>query len=82
MMTWNHRVIKDEDAGEAYYAIHECFYNNKEDAMPTSWTARTIAPLSDTRTGLLEVLERMATAVRRPILEVKDGKLVEVEPAL
>lgn len=81
-MTWNHRVIRSEDDGEAHYAIHECFYDNKADTIPTSWTENAVEVCSETRSGLLWVLAVMAEAVSRPILEVQGGKLVEVEPVV
>lgn len=79
-MSWNHRVIRTEDEGGICYAIHECHYDKKGDTVPTSWTSEPIAVLSETRTGLLWVLSKMAEAIQQPVLEAKDGKLVEVEP--
>jgi hypothetical protein len=74
---WNHRVIRSEDAGGVCYAIHEVFY---EDGKAGSWTETPVEVISETRTGLFCVLARMTEAVGRPILEVQEGKLVEVEP--
>lgn len=79
-MSWNHRVIRGEDNNEAWYAIHECYYD-KSDDVPTSWTVEPVDVSSDTRVGLFWVLAVMTEAVAKPVLEIRDGKLVEVEPA-
>ena len=81
-MHWNYRVIRsqqDRDA-EAVYAIHECYYETPGDKIPTSWTEQPADLLSETRSGLLLVMSKMAGAVGKPVLEERDGKLVEVEP--
>jgi hypothetical protein len=79
-MTWNHRVIRFEENGNVYYAIHECHYDKRGDTIPMSWTANAVNVLSETRRGLLWVLSVMTEAVAKPVLTEKDGKLVEVEP--
>ncbi len=79
-MSWNYRVIRTEDEGDVCYAIHECYYDKKGDAIPASWTKEAVEVLSDTRVGLFWVLATMTEAVARPVLEVRDGELVEVEP--
>lgn len=80
-MGWNYRVIRTfhEGTSEASYDICECHYDNKGDAIPTSWSD-PIPASSDTRTGLLWVLAVMTEGVGRPILERQGDKLVEVEP--
>lgn len=78
-MGWNYRVIRSEDDGGTCYAVHECFYDNKGDAIPTRWSAPAVV-MSETRSGLLWVVAVMTEAIARPVLEIKDGKLVEVEP--
>lgn len=83
-MGWNHRVIRWEqkvgDDIDAGYAIHECFYDKKGDTIPTSWTERPAIVMSETRGGLLAVLAQMAEAIRQPVLEEQNGRLVVVEP--
>jgi hypothetical protein len=84
-MGWNHRVIRAEQAlsgeFEISYAIHECFYDEKNGCtIPNGWTERPVGVFSETRGGLLAVLAQMADAIRQPVLEEKDGKLIEVEP--
>lgn len=77
-MTWNHRVIRSEDEGGICYAIHEVQYDKNGKA--TSWTEEPVEVLSETRVGLFWVLAVMTEGVARPILEVQNGKLIEVEP--
>lgn len=79
-MGWNHRVIRSEDETGVTYAVHECHYEKKGDTIPHSWTEQPAVVLSETRTGLFYVLAQMTEAVAQPILQVKDGKLIEVEP--
>lgn len=79
-MSLNHRVIRSKDAAGVCYAIHECHYDKKGDTIPTSWTAEPASMLSETRTGLFWVMSVMAEGIGQPVLEVRDGKLVEVEP--
>lgn len=79
-MSWNYRVIRTEEAGEPFYTIHECHYAKKGDTIPTAWTEKPADVSSDTRTGLFWVLAIMTEAVAQPVLEERDGKLIEVEP--
>lgn len=80
-MTWNHRVIRTENSGEFFYAIHECFYDSKDDLIPLNWTADSVSVACESREGLPVILAQMAEAVGRPVLAESDGKLIEVEPA-
>jgi hypothetical protein len=79
-VSWNYRVIRIEEAGEACYALHECHYANKGETIPTSWTEEPTDVSSDTRVGLFFVLAIMTEAVAQPVLEERDGKLFEIEP--
>ena len=76
MTTWNHRVIRKDGSSETWYELHECFYDNKGDAIPTSWTVDAIAPVGETPESLILCLERMIEAVRKPILVIEGDKLV------
>jgi hypothetical protein len=77
-MSWNYRVIRGGDPGGVYYAIHEVYYD--ADGEPNGWCEADA--LADTRDDLFSVLERMNEAAKKPVLEVREGKLVEVEPAI
>jgi predicted RNase H-like HicB family nuclease len=78
-VNWNYRVIRSEDGADVNYAIHECYYT-EGDPVPTSWTD-PVAVAAETRADLFWVLAEMTKAVAQPVLEIRDGKLVEVEPA-
>lgn len=75
----NYRLIRTDQDNEPCYAVHEVYYRRGTD-QPENWSAEPDGVLSDDRMGVLEVLARMADAIRRPVLEERDGKLVEVEP--
>jgi hypothetical protein len=77
-MTWNHRVIRRECTGETWYEIHECFYDSKQDEIPTSWTVNAIAPVGETPEGLVLTLQRMMDAVKKPILAIEGDTLVVI----
>jgi hypothetical protein len=79
-MGWSYRVIRSEDEAGIDYAIHECHYANKGDVIPVSWTEDAVEVAAETRTGLFWVLSVMTEAVAQPVLEIRDGKLIEVEP--
>lgn len=80
-MYWNHRVIRTEDDGEPFYAVHECHYNDGE-TIPHSWTSEPADVCSETRDGLSWALSGVAKGIALPVLEVgADGKLHELEPA-
>lgn len=79
-MSWSYRVIRTENWEGAIYALHECHYDKKGDTIPTSWSEESTDVSSETRTGLFWVLAVMTEAVAQPVLEIRDGKLVEVEP--
>jgi predicted RNase H-like HicB family nuclease len=78
-VTWNYRVIRSVDAAGVNYAIHECYYEGNN--VPTSWTADPADVAAETRADLFWVLAEMTKAIERPVLEIREGKLVEVEPA-
>lgn len=66
-MTWNHRVMRSEYAGESYHTIREVFYD--EDGNIEGWTAEPIAPQGETPEELRDELQRMLACLDRPVLE-------------
>jgi hypothetical protein len=80
-MSWNHRIIREEDADGYCYTVHECHYTNKADTVPTSWSPATTVS-AETRNELFWILAHMMAAVSQPVLEIRDNKLFEVEPKL
>jgi hypothetical protein len=52
--SWNYRVmVWNDDDGEPYYALHECYYEEGE-TEPSSWTARPVRLVGD----VYEVMRR------------------------
>jgi hypothetical protein len=68
---WNYRIIKTTKAGETLYAIHEVFY----DPMGAATDHEPV--VSEDLDGIRWQLEMMAKAREKPVLEERDGKLVE-----
>jgi hypothetical protein len=81
-MSWNYRVIRslDPDADvepEYTYAIHEVYYS--EDDGLSSWTQDPVAFFGDSLEDLRDmILIKLHRALTLPVLEVRDGKLVEL----
>lgn len=73
-MVWNHRVIRHDEGGETWYAIHEVFYEDPEDDSTASWTLTEIPPVGDSLENLRLCLQRMLMALDKPVLVIKDGK--------
>lgn len=72
MATWNYRVMKfvDEDE-EPYHQIHEVYYD--KEGHPNGYTENAVSVLStEGIDGLSWVLEKMAEALTKPILEESD----------
>lgn len=75
--TWNHRVVMKRNANETWLEIVEVHYD--ENGKLQGWSeARGIH--GETRQQLLEALDRMIRAVRKPILVVVGKKLIEARP--
>lgn len=84
-MTWNFRVIRKTrrvKLGKRYkivhsYDMHEVYYNQK--GKPTSWTEKPIdANGYENIREMQETLCRMlADSLAMPVLEIRNGRLVE-----
>lgn len=81
-MSWNHRVIvRFESNGTPYFEIHECYYEDQNREIPTSWTENAIPVHGDNIDELKETLERMLRACNTPILiETSDDIIEEWKP--
>jgi hypothetical protein len=62
--------------------MHECYYGHEGDALPTSWAPEQSPVRAGSRDDLFWTLAAMTEAISKPVLEVRDGAPVEVEPAL
>lgn len=74
-MTWNYRVIEfvDPYSMEPWRAIHEVYYD--EGGKPTSYSEHPAGVVWDTEIGDGEpsrVLEKLAMALRHPVLVERD----------
>lgn len=78
-MSWNYRIVKTNfDNGVTTYGIHEAHYYKAEDEVPHSITTEPVTCYSDSVGGLRQELERFKLALDKPVLELKDGKVLEV----
>lgn len=68
MGCWNYRVIKKFIAGEPYYSVRECYYNNREDKIPHSWSAESSNVCCNSVEELKEDLNMMLLAFNKPVL--------------
>ncbi len=77
-MAWNYRVLhKVNEIGLVYFAIHECFYDEKDDDIPNRCT---LDPIAVAGGNVRWILEHMMRAVDKPVLAWRDGKFVEWGP--
>lgn len=80
-MTWNFRVIRKTRRYKNRilhsYDMHEVYYNAK--GQPTSWTEKPIdANGYESLKEMQQTLCRMlADSLERPVLEIRNNKLVE-----
>lgn len=74
-MTWNRRIIKAVNEAGAWYRIAEVMYD--EHGRIEMWTEEPIAPLGKTLTELREDIALNEEAFKAPVLEEKDGTLIE-----
>jgi hypothetical protein len=72
---WNHRVMrKEHDNSESTYGIHEVYYKQGKANM---WTEDPVEVTGDDVQELKQTLERMLLALEKPILNFKDGSVVD-----
>lgn len=78
-MSWNYRVIRhdQENSTEIWYGIHTCFYINKEDEIPNSWSENPTTLTGSSSFELLDTLEKMKRAVTRKTLYIGNNELIE-----
>jgi hypothetical protein len=86
-MTWNHRVIRHcmaiapagEDISyaieEIWFGIHECYYENPGDEIPTSWTENAVGVIGNDIEELGKTIMKMGVAISKPVLEIDGDKL-------
>ena len=74
---WNYRVLRCEDKGEPFYTVHEVYYD--EAGKPDSWTEDPVGPHGESQADLLHGLRLFLAAWAKPILIVRDDKIVGEE---
>ena len=71
---WSFRVIKDTDINGTYYAISRIYSDDNENDPNI---AEVIAcPIADDFNGLVNQLEEMLEACKKPVLEYNTGEQV------
>lgn len=78
-MSWNYRVIRHRQAsiaasGDAY-TIHEVFYDKR--GKIDGWSD-AMHPLGETISELRSDMRYMSKALKLPVLEIKNNKLVPI----
>lgn len=64
MSTWNHRIVKTEDAFGPYFELVEVFYDKQ--GRPYGYTDATIG--GDDLKGIVQQLEWFELALTKPVL--------------
>ena len=79
-MHWNHRVLRTvHPLYGMSYAVHECYYTQPYDRIPSSWSETPEPAVADTPEELRNTLKLMRRAAKYPVLAEYNDKLVEVE---
>lgn len=78
-MSWNYRIVKRSynNDEESSFDICEVYYN--EDGNPTSYTDSKNVLSQDSYQDLLWSYKEIEKAFKAPVLEVNDGKLIELK---
>jgi hypothetical protein len=76
---WNCRIMRtvDEEGAETY-SVHEVFY--RKDGKPMGWACRPCHLAAESRKDLMDYLEKVAQAGRRPVLDAETLTDVKEEP--
>lgn len=81
-MTWNYRVMRHEGQGpdiqgECWFTIHEVYYKSdgvNDLAVSTAdvgYTTEPVAPMAESVDELRVTLQRMLTALDKPVLDYR-----------
>lgn len=77
-MSWNHRVLAHDYAGEIYFKIHEVYYDEK--LHPHSYTKEAITVGGEDIKGMKWKLNKMYECLKKPILWAGDKFPQEYKP--
>ena len=67
MSHWNYRVVRHDDKGQPWYAIHEAYYD--ENNRVESITQESVKPGGETLQELQEDLKWMLKGMAAPVLD-------------
>lgn len=67
-MTWNHRVCKKTEGTDVLFGFHEAYYNKAGEV--AAITAEPIRIFSESVEDLQIILDRLAIAMSKPVLDM------------
>jgi hypothetical protein len=79
---WDYRLILTRFEEEDQVAVHEVYYHDDGPQRPPKivrWSKAPDPVVASSPEEVREILARMSAATARPVLEIRDGKLVEVD---
>jgi hypothetical protein len=68
-MGWNHRVIKEGDEADSWYAIHEVYYDRDSKDLVQGWTENPVRVIGDSLEDLRWTLEKMLESLDKPVID-------------
>lgn len=71
-MTWNYRVMRNQEETEISYAVYEVYYGS-DDITVKSWMQNPITMWAETPEGIDWMLDKIKEAYLKPILCHKTG---------
>lgn len=70
---WNHRVMRHRAGTEdEYLAIHEVYYDNKEETKNVGWTDEPARIMGESVDDLRQILTWMLKSLDKPIMKYED----------
>lgn len=69
-MSWNYRLMAQEQDGEIFLQIHEVYYDDNK--VPHLYSEEGVSIFSESVEGVKWVLEKMSEATTKPILWAGD----------
>jgi len=76
-MSWNYRVIKTTEGSSSHYYLHEVYYDDA--GQPDGSTVEPVFVSGENVEEIRQVLTQMLRDIKQPVLEERDGKLIEVK---
>lgn len=79
-MSWNHRILKHVSEQDISYGVHEVYYDDAGN--PNAWTEREVGPHGESEREMRQSWMLYRSAFWKPVLVVKDGKVIDTEHRL